>query len=132
MTDTPRPADAPEILRLRIAMNWPSEGVTVLTTDLRYALARLDDSCKGCAFTAEIVRQGQVIDRLYAMVDDGSYDMTLHNWFAGQAAQGSAERVCDFLDEDDTEGARAEARRHAIAAGMIADAMLAERDKANS
>ena len=55
--------------------------------------------------------------------------MTLLDWFAGQSIVGSAERVCDFLDDNDLEGAQEEAHRHAEAAWMMADAMLAEREK---
>jgi hypothetical protein len=59
--------------------------------------------------------------------------MTLRDYFAAQAIRGGADALCDQLDplnEDTTEADAAEhAKRHAHAAYLLADALLAERNK---
>jgi hypothetical protein len=63
--------DAPEIARLRMAVDIGiSSGTFVSKSDLRYALARVDESCKGCFVIETVAQQARTIDRLYAMIDD--------------------------------------------------------------
>ena len=55
--------------------------------------------------------------------------MKLRDWFAGQALHEAAGAVCDDLSENGDDGAREHAARHAKAAYLLADAMVAERKK---
>ena len=55
--------------------------------------------------------------------------MTLRDYFAADSARGSADAVCSRLEDSDEDGALVESKRHARAAYMVADAMLAEREK---
>jgi hypothetical protein len=69
-----------------------------------------------------------------AFPSDGAADavsywgMSLRDYFAGQALHAGADAVCDELSEPGRDGI-AHAERHARAAYLIADAMLAERDR---
>ena len=60
---------------------------------------------------------------------NASGGMSLRDWFAGQASHGAADSICDVLDGNDEPTAIIHARRHARAAHIVADAMLAEREK---
>ncbi len=62
--------DAPPIARLRQAAELDSILWAVCRrSDLRYALARIDESCAGCFVIDAVKQQGQTIDRLYALID---------------------------------------------------------------
>jgi hypothetical protein len=63
--------------------------------------------------------------------------MSLRDWFAGEALKGGADSICDNLSDMSDGGyidgtpaqATQHAARHAKAAYLLADAMLAERTK---
>lgn len=55
--------------------------------------------------------------------------MSLRDYFAGESCKGGADAICDNLSEDGEDKAREHAARHAKAAYMVADAMLAERER---
>lgn len=86
---------------------------------------RKDDG--GPAFPVADVHQESYGGGVYGPVTtDYTAGMSLRDYFAAQAAQRAADATCDYLESDPAE-AVAHAIRHAKAAYMVADAMLAAR-----
>lgn len=84
----------------------------------------------GAAFPQPLVRtsDGSIVS---AVSQDSRDDqgMDLRDWFAGQSLHEAADAICDDLSEKGDEGAREHAARHAKAAYLLSDAMIAEREK---
>ncbi len=65
---------SPEIARLRsilaVNVNENTAFCEVSRADLRYALARVDESCAGCVLVEALATQARNLDRLYGMIDE--------------------------------------------------------------
>ena len=55
--------------------------------------------------------------------------ISLRDYFASNSSRGAADAVCSCLEDGDAEAALREAKLHACAAYMVADAMLEAREK---
>ena len=77
---------------------------------------------------------GHVIEKNSDHYGEPYWDgMSLRDYFAGQALHAASDSVCDDLsDPGRADHAPEHAARHARAAYLLADAMLAERERSNA